>query len=137
MKPLTSKCFGLVMACLLLLAAIQTVPAAALPASGALSPAQALSVMESLGDKLAIIDVRTPNEFAQGHVPGAILLPIQTLAEHVDQVPADKPVLLLCRTGNRAQKAYEIIRKARPAQENIWFLKGIPVYAADGAFSFR
>lgn len=137
MKRLTTQCLGLALACLFLLAAVQIAPAADLPASGALTPAQAMAVMENLGDKLTVIDVRTPGEFEQGHVPGALLLPVQTLAEELDKVPADRPVLLLCRTGQRAQRAYEIIRNARPHQENLWFLRGIPVYAADGTFSFR
>lgn len=137
MKRLTAPCLGLVMACLLLLTTVQITPAADLPASGALTPAQALELMESLGDKLAVVDVRTPEEFAQGHVPGALLLPVQTLEEEMDKVPADRPVLLLCRTGHRAGIAYEMIRKARPDQKTLWFLKGIPVYAADGTFSFR
>ncbi len=137
MKRLTAPCLGLVMACLLLLTAVQITPAADLPASGALTPAQALEVMKSLVDKLAVVDVRTPEEFAQGHVPGALLLPVQTLEEEMDKVPADRPVLLLCRTGHRAGIAYKMIRKARPDQKTLWFLKGIPVYAADGTFSFR
>ena len=137
MKRLTASCLGLAMACLLLIAAVQIAPAADLPPPGALTPAQALEVMDSLGDKLAVVDVRTPEEFAQGHVPGALLLPVQTLAEQIDKVPADRPVLLLCRTGMRAQRAYEVIRDRRPDQQNLWFLKGIPVYAADGTFSFR
>ena len=91
MKRLTAPCLGLVMACLLLLTAVQITPAADLPASGALTPAQALEVMKSLGDKLAVVDVRTPEEFAQGHVPGALLLPVQTLEEAMDQVPPTGP----------------------------------------------
>lgn len=137
MKAFTSKSLAFFMACLLLLAAVQIAPAAALPPSGALAPTEARRVMDTLGDKLTVIDVRTEGEFAEGHVPGALLLPVQTLSQHLDQVPADRPVLILCRTGHRASAAYDIIRKARPAQERLWFLRGVPVYGADGSFSFK
>ena len=76
-------------------------------------------------------------EYAQGHVPGALLLPIQTLREHMGQVPADGSVLLLCRTGRRAETAYDMIREAYPQKKNLWFLKGIPVYGNDGSFTFK
>ena len=82
-------------------------------------------------------DVRTEQEYAQGHVPGALLLPIQTLREHMGQVPADGSVLLLCRTGRRAETAYDMIREAYPQKKNLWFLKGIPVYGNDGSFTFK
>jgi rhodanese-related sulfurtransferase len=88
-------------------------------------------------DKLTVIDVRTEQEYAQGHVPGALLLPIQTLREHMGQVPADGSVLLLCRTGRRAETAYDMIREAYPQKKNLWFLKGIPVYGNDGSFTFK
>ena len=66
-------------------------PAAELPQTGALAPAEALQLMDTLGDKLTVIDVRTEQEYAQGHVPGALLLPIQTLREHMGQVPPTAP----------------------------------------------
>lgn len=79
---------------------IRPLPAAELPQTGALAPAEALQLMDTLGDKLTVIDVRTEQEYAQGHVPGALLLPIQTLREHMGQVPADgsRPAPLPDRT---------------------------------------
>ena len=96
-----------------------------------------MSVPSRNTDKLTVIDVRTEQEYAQGHVPGALLLPIQTLREHMGQVPADGSVLLLCRTGRRAETAYDMIREAYPQKKNLWFLKGIPVYGNDGSFTFK
>ena len=46
-------------------------------------------------------------------------------------------VLLLCRTGRRAETAYDMIREAYPQKKNLWFLKGIPVYGNDGSFTFK
>lgn len=110
--------------------------AAPLPPPGALSGENALKLIRSQGRKLAIIDVRTPAEFDKGHLPGAALLPVQELEQNLDKIP-DGPVLLVCRTGRRAGDAFGIIRKARPGKENLWYLKGTPVYHSDGTYEFR
>lgn len=52
-----------------------------------------------------VIDVREPDEFAQGHVPGARLAPLQTVPTLVGQLPADQPVYLVCAVGGRSAQA--------------------------------
>lgn len=125
---------SLAIAVLLALAGM-TNAAAPLPPPGALSGENALKLIRSQGRKLAIIDVRTPAEFDKGHLPGATLLPVQELEQNLDKIP-DGPVLLVCRTGRRAGDAFGIIRKARPGKENLWYLKGTPVYHSDGTYEF-
>lgn len=51
--------------------------------------------------KTLFIDVREPLEYLGGHIPGAINLPLRELAQHLDQVPHDQPVMLYCSTGYR------------------------------------
>lgn len=71
MHSLRSKWFAVLLACVFMFAAYGHSPAAELPQTGALAPAEALQLMDTLGDKLTVIDVRTEQEYAQGHVPGA------------------------------------------------------------------
>jgi rhodanese-related sulfurtransferase len=52
-------------------------------------------------DRPLLIDVRKPAEYASGHIPHAINIPLQTLAESLDQIPKDRPVVLYCTTGYR------------------------------------
>lgn len=59
----------------------------------------------ALGSGAYVVDVRTPQEFAQGHVPGAINLPVEEVARWADTLPKDKPVYLYCRSGNRSRQA--------------------------------
>ena len=51
-----------------------------------------------------IVDVREPGEFAAGHVPGAINLPLSRF--DVDQIPTGKPVILMCLSGARSGRAH-------------------------------
>jgi len=52
-----------------------------------------------------VLDVREPEEFAAGHVPGAINLPQANLATRLDEVPRDRPVWLICQGGYRSLRA--------------------------------
>ncbi|MEZ4681320.1 MAG: rhodanese-like domain-containing protein [Caldilineaceae bacterium] len=49
-----------------------------------------------------LIDVRSPTEFAHGHVTAAINLPVQELQQRLAEIPRNKPVILYCRSGSRS-----------------------------------
>lgn len=57
-----------------------------------------------------VIDVREPDEYVEGHVPGAPLIPLGDVTERVDEVPADREVLIICKMGGRSRKAAEYLR---------------------------
>lgn len=59
---------------------------------------------------LFVLDARTPEEFAQGHVPGAINIPHDQVAMHLAEIPKDKDVVLYCRTGHRAGLAADVLK---------------------------
>jgi len=71
---------------------------------------EAVTMME--GD-CTVIDVRTPSEYAQGHIPNAINLPVETIEETAPKELPDKERLLLlyCRTGVRSKQAAGILAK--------------------------
>jgi len=58
-----------------------------------------------------VLDVRTPEEFAQGHVPGARNLPVQELAQRFTELGADKHVdiIVYCRSGARSALAARML----------------------------
>ena len=58
-----------------------------------------------------IVDVRTPKEFASGHVPGALNIPIEELAKSVARVPKNKTLVVYCASGNRSGKATALLRQ--------------------------
>ena len=51
----------------------------------------------------AIVDVREPHEFAAGHVPGAVNMPLSKFSPAA--LPKSKPVVLICQAGGRSAKA--------------------------------
>jgi SulP family sulfate permease len=52
-----------------------------------------------------VIDVREPREYARGHIPGALLMPLGAVLAGELAPPRDQPVVLVCRTGRRSQRA--------------------------------
>lgn len=67
---------------------------------------QAKARMDS-GDPLMIIDVRTPEEYAAGHIKGAVNIPLDTIGEGTKETlkDLDQELLLYCRSGNRSRTA--------------------------------
>jgi phage shock protein E len=58
---------------------------------------------------LFVLDVRTPQEYAEGHVPGAVNIPHDQLASRLAEVPRDQDVVLYCRSGRRAGLAADVL----------------------------
>jgi phage shock protein E len=56
-----------------------------------------------------LIDVRTPEEYASGHIQNAINISLETLQARLGEVPKGTPVVVYCRTGNRSASAAQIL----------------------------
>jgi len=57
-------------------------------------------------EPLFLLDVRTPEEFSQdGHVAAATLIPLNELDSRLSELPTDKPIACICRSGNRSTVA--------------------------------
>ncbi len=67
---------------------------------------EAIQMMEN-EENYMILDVRTEQEYAAGHIPGAILIPNETIgAEEIELLPdKDQLILVYCRSGNRSKQA--------------------------------
>ena len=83
-----------------------------------------------------VVDVRSPEEFAAGHVPGAVNVPVsgkesEEFDKKVMAVATDKTVLVHCRSGTRSAKAVERLRQMGVA-EIIEFPKGWVAWSEAG-----
>lgn len=56
-----------------------------------------------------LLDVRTPDEFSLGSLPGAINIPLDEIRDRIDEIPKDKPVYVFCAVGLRGYLAYRIL----------------------------
>jgi rhodanese-related sulfurtransferase len=69
--------------------------------------------IDQLADRLAdgapLLDVRRPDEYEEFHVPGARLIPLDEFIDRLDEVPTDRTVYVICRTGSRSAKAAEFL----------------------------
>ncbi len=58
-----------------------------------------------------MIDVRQPDEYDAGHVPGAKLIPLAEVGMRVSEVPVEGPVYVICLSGGRSARATEFLRR--------------------------
>ena len=77
-------------------AVVQTAPV--------IAPA-ALRAMLASQIKLVLVDVRRPEEFAAGHIDGAILMPLETIEAAYRNLPKDTRLVVYCHTGQRSARA--------------------------------
>lgn len=85
---------------------------------------QAKEMMDQ-DEQLIVLDVRTKEEYEEGHIPGAVLLPLDELEENATNVLPDKEqvVLVYCRSGNRSRQASEVL--SQKGYSNIYEFGGI------------
>lgn len=57
-----------------------------------------------------LVDVREPDEWRSGHAPGATHIPLGALPTRIGELPRDRDVLLVCRSGNRSATAQQVLR---------------------------
>nr|WSY56909.1 rhodanese-like domain-containing protein [Streptomyces sp. NBC_00886] len=76
------------------------------------------------GDGGLVVDVREAGEYAAGHVPGARLMPLRTVPARCGELPADRPVFVICASGNRSRSAADSMNS-----------RGIDAYSVAGGTS--
>ena len=59
-----------------------------------------------------VVDVRDPQEYAAGHIPGAQPMPLGSLAAGVVELPKDRPVYVVCQKGGRSSEAAGVMTEA-------------------------
>lgn len=68
-----------------------------------------ISIIEAKKEPVTLIDVRTPEEYGQGHIPGAISVPLDTI-KGIDRLPGSGGrVIIYCRSGKRSLTAIGIL----------------------------
>lgn len=81
-----------------------------------------------------ILDVREESEWNEFHIPGSPLIPVDTLANRLNELPRDKEIIVVCRSGNRSTRGRDILRSAGFTQVSSmtggltqWKAQGYPI----------
>ena len=83
-----------------------------------------------------VLDVRTQEEWDEYHTPNATLIPLDQLQARLSEVPKDKEILVVCRSGNRSQQGRDILLAAGYNATSMtgglkeWYAKGYPIEGA-------
>jgi rhodanese-related sulfurtransferase len=95
-----------------------------------MSPAGYQGEFVETGAEHLLIDVRTPEEFASGHIEGAVNIPVEALASRLSEVPSGQPIVVYCRSGNRSATASQILADA--GYTSIYDLGGLQGWISQG-----
>jgi len=87
-----------------------------------ISVAEAKEMMS--GDDAAVIDVRNPDEYQGGHVPGATLIPVNSVFQRREELPKDGKIIFVCAVGQRSALAAEMAAAAGLPADRLYNLEG-------------
>lgn len=85
-----------------------------------------------------VLDVRQPGEYQSGHIAGAKLIPLGELPNRMAQLPKNRPIIAVCRSGSRSARATRMLTEAGYEAENLrggmmsWEMAGFPVKKGNG-----
>jgi phage shock protein E len=100
------------------------------------SSAQAKALLAS-NARFVLLDVRTPEEYRQAHLRGALLIPLGELGKRVQEIPRDRPLLVYCSVGARSVSAAGFLdsrgyREVYQMSDGLvgWYRNGFPMERA-------
>jgi rhodanese-related sulfurtransferase len=99
--------------------------------------ARRIDAANEAGAVVRLIDVREPDEYVEGHVPGAELIVLGTVPDNVDRFGGDGPAYVICRSGARSRRAAAFVAERGVEAINIaggtlaWMASGRPVITGD------
>lgn len=91
-----------------------------------------------VGAGALLLDVRNPDEWMMGHAPDAVLVPLGELGDRHTELPRDRRIAVICRSGGRSARAVEALVGAGYDAVNVaggmraWADAGLPVVTDDG-----
>ena len=70
---------------------------------------EAFRIFSEKNTDYLFLDVRTTEEFAEGHIENAILIPLSELEGRIDELPLDRAIIVYCKSGNRSTQASNLL----------------------------
>jgi len=94
-------------------------------------------VIKENPNSIMLIDVRDPDEYAEGAFKTAVNIPTDKLEAKIKTLPKGKPVVFVCSTGARSGEAYFMVQDMRPELKNVYYLEAECTYMKDGSYTLK
>ena len=107
--------------------------------AGEVNPTEACTLV---GVGAVLVDVRETDEIAQGHAEGIVAMPLSLLGDHLDELPGDRTLVIVCRSGSRSAIAAKALSDAGYTAVNLaggmeaWRDAGLAVVRDNGSPGF-
>lgn len=101
------------------------------PVPGEVVGDEFMNIVKSQPENKILLDVRTPEETAEGKISWATLIPLDDLSSRLAELPKDKEIIIHCGTGMRASMAYTVLKQSgfitRYLNDKVAFLEKRPI----------
>jgi rhodanese-related sulfurtransferase len=114
----------------------ETIEIAAGEEEGSIDLALFKKILAENPDSVMLIDVRDPDEYADGHLPGAVNITNDDLEKKLKTMKVDKPLIFVCATGARSGEAYYMVQDLRPDIKEVYYVEATISYN-DGGFEMK
>ena len=122
----------MIKSCLIMVAAILMLASQGAAATRDISSIEAKNLLAR--NKPFLLDVRTPQEFSQARLSGAVLIPIGEFQRRINEVPKNKPILVYCAVGSRSKPVADFLtqrgyKEVYHMADGIvgWYRNGFPI----------
>ena len=122
----------MIKSCLIMVAAILMLASQVAAATRDISSIEAKNLLAR--NKPFLLDVRTPQEFSQARLSGAVLIPIGEFQRRINEVPKNKPILVYCAVGSRSKPVADFLtqrgyKEVYHMADGIvgWYRNGFPI----------
>ena len=122
----------MIKSCLIMVAAILVLASQVAAATRDISSIEAKNLLAR--NKPFLLDVRTPQEFSQARLSGAVLIPIEEFQRRLNEVPKNRPILVYCAVGSRSKPVADLLtqrgyKEVYHMADGIvgWYRNGFPI----------
>jgi rhodanese-related sulfurtransferase len=106
-------------------------------AEGTIDTDNFVQMVTETPERLYLVDVRDPEEFARGSFRSAVNIPVEQLEAKMGSLPQDRPVVFVCNTGARSGESFYMVQDLKPGMKNVYYLDAEVTYRKDGTFEIK
>lgn len=103
-------------------------------AMGTMSVEQFKKILETDPESIRLIDVRDPEEFAKGHLPGAENMTVEEVQKNISSFEDDRPIVFVCATGARSGECFYMMLDERAELKKVYYIEATITYGEDGSY---